>query len=529
MSETTELVKLCQSFDQLAMADRKDYSKLNKKVESIRSYMKDMMNHHMVLIGKNEYESAINSKEKLTDENKKLTNEMNKLTNEVEHLKNELKEKNDILIKLDKITTKIQKIGNMFIKKIELIVHMRKTLVELIPNCECVFNGSYVRQLFELPRAMSELFSSPGYGNSIGRDLDMYLFSTRPCDLDIERIKHSIERMDSFIKLQKMIPNTISVPKFGDYKLIDITNSTLEKISNLDGPGKKKLLNIPHYLFIFADSNNVNLTVDVLGWKPESDDLWPQYDFNINSISLTKNGFTVDSINDFDNIIFNIINKEACCEIDLQKLHNVISEVKTRVQKFPNLNQLSFFLINRIKIMSCGYTMKCSNYDIPSLQIITSEPCTITSVEAPYIAIDLECGHTISIMAYVGIISDISEYTEALVCPFCRNNLRIKFLDDPAKQIIHWMPELPKIRADADNEDGTIIEHVDEIPLFSNESMQYISELANRKPLAHIASANGFDDLSEISDDESIENFPLRRTTRRPVNTSASIGTVHTS
>lgn len=519
MSGTTELVKLCQSFDQLAMADKKDYSKLNKKAESIRTYVKDMLNHQMVLIGKNEYDSAINAKEKLTSENEKLMDEN-------EHLKNELKEKNEALIKLDKITTKIQKIGSMFIKKIELIVHMRKTLIELMPNCECVFNGSYVRQLFEIPRAMSELFSSPGYGNSVGRDLDMYLFSTKPSDLDIKQIKHSIERIDSFIKLQKMIPDTINVPKFGDYRLIDITNSTLEKISYTDGPGKKKLLNIPHYLFIFADSNNVNLTVDVLGWKPQADDLWPQYDFNINSVSFTKNGFLGDPANDFDNIIYNIINKEACCEIDLQKLHNVIGEVKTRIQKFPSLNQLSFFLINRIKIMSCGYTMKCSNYKIPSLQIITSEPCTITSVEAPYIVIDLECGHSISIMAYVGIISDVSEYTEALVCPFCRKDLRINFLDNSAKQIMNWMPELPKM-ANAVHEDVTFVEHVDEISLFSDESKKYIFELANRNISGNIAS-NDLDDLSD-TDDESIDNFPLRRTTRRQINTNASIGAIHSS
>jgi hypothetical protein len=71
------------------------------------------------------------------------------------------------------------------------------------------------------------------------------------------------------------------------------------------------------------------------------------------------------------------------------------------------------------------------NYSIkgcyPLLSNEKFEDCPITAIEPPYINLMLECNHKLSIEAYKGIIFSKYDNSESIRCPYCRNDLKLKF------------------------------------------------------------------------------------------------------
>ena len=67
--------------------------------------------------------------------------------------------------------------------------------------------------------------------------------------------------------------------------------------------------------------------------------------------------------------------------------------------------------------------------------------CPITALHPPYHVFELKCGHSISTMAYSGIIATPNHFSEAVRCPQCRQNLEIKFATHPVTR-----PEMKGIK-----------------------------------------------------------------------------------
>jgi hypothetical protein len=397
----------------------------------------------------------------------KINKLLNQLLDKEIELKNAQIKINELetqLLDKEKIINKSVNIGKDFVNKLICIISLRKTFKQLL-GINFIISGSFIRQIFELPVALSESFITSGYGNPIGHDIDIFLTEFQNIKL-IEKIREKIKEMNNFIKYNKLSPSVFPPIKFGEYELIEITDSTLKEMSPNEMMGKIKLLNIPHYIFKLKDDNNNLITIDILGWKPESDILWPNTDFNVNSLFLTNTGIIS---NDFDDILYNIINKEAKCLINLKILHDALIEVKPKSEKRNRLNQIIYFLTNRIKIIGVGYNIWGNN--IPDIFIEYNESCLISELSPPFLSINLLCNHNISIMTFIGIINEINDFTEAISCPFCRKSILMKFKNISAKEILFWTPNKIEVKNEPIN---VTVPKLDEKQIFSNESKEFI-------------------------------------------------------
>ena len=68
---------------------------------------------------------------------------------------------------------------------------------------------------------------------------------------------------------------------------------------------------------------------------------------------------------------------------------------------------------------------------LPCWRMEYNNECPVTAVPPPYHVLELKCGHSISMVAYRGIIITPSDFSESLRCPYCRENLQIKFINVP--------------------------------------------------------------------------------------------------
>jgi hypothetical protein len=456
-----ELMMICNEFTQQYKHNQRDYKEMNEIINKLSKVINQYQEKKVVVLPNDEYKKTLTEKEKIIQEN-------NKMEHEINNLKMELLSKNNKL-------NNIQKIGKNFTKKIDCILSLRKTFGEMF-STKGIVGGSFIRQLFEISFSLSELFETNGYANCIGRDIDIYIYQDDwdCCENKKNNIINKIKDLNNFIKFHRYSPQIFPPIKFGEYELCDITDSTIYEVESTDSIGKKKLIGIPHYLFVLKDSNNIQLTIDILAWIPKSDIYYTDADFDINKIQLMDDGIYCRN---FDEILYHIMKKEASCLVNLELLHDSLKQITLRTNKLPSLNQLIFFMTNRIKIISTGYKF-CSENTIPEIYIEKKEICGITCVSPPYISLKLVCNHTLSIMAFVGLINEQSEYTESLRCPYCRSDLLLNFIINKPTNIISWKPFEPPIEK---NNENFVIEKVDEIPLYSTESKEYIKNIINKK------------------------------------------------
>ena len=413
---------------------------------------------------------------------------INSLTQQIIYLEKKIKEQ-------DEYKNKINKIGSNFVDKFNCILSIRKTFKELISDSNVLIGGSLIRQLFELPVALSEDFKVAGYGNPIGRDIDIYLYENQQTNK--LKIESQIKELNTFLGFHRTAPSVYPPIKFGNYELVGITDSTIYDVEEYDIIGKRRLINIPHYLFILKDKDNKQITIDILGWKPYNDSQWPTTDFDVNKLQLTEYGIVSSKQFEFDTILHHIINKEAVSKVDTNKLHNVIALSVPKKQKLSQLNQFIFFMTNRLKICGVGYQI--FGEKIPDIYIEKEDACNITNIDPPYIVMNLVCGHKISIMAFVGIINTENDYSEAIKCSYCREQLLVKFIDKEACDIVSWTPpeiELEPIELSVDK--------VEEINMFSNESREYMSSILLKK-------TNMIDQLPSVPPSRTSTPVPFHR------------------
>ena len=481
-----ELIKSFTLFQEKISREGYNIKNINKQMKTYMFQFSDILSKYQKH-DINEISTYIEKQQELEDELCNARKKINQL--EIE------------LLDSRSIIDKSVKIGKDFVNKIKCVLSLRKTFKELLDTSGFI-GGSLIRQLFELPVALSESFSTMGFGDPIGRDIDIYLYKCRyDCDVPFfsSKLQEKIKEMNNFIKFHKLSPHTFPAIKFGDYELVEITDSTLTELSDDDMIGKKKLYNIPHYLFILKDSANFQITIDVLGWKTESDFYWPNCDFDVNKLFISDSGINTPD-DDFDDVINQIINKETKCIVELKLLHDTLSDILPKSEKRSKLNQLVFFLTNRMKIIGTGYKI-CGN-NIPKIFIEEKEYCNISDMPPPYLSINLVCNHNISLMTFVGIINELNQYTEAIRCPYCRDSILMKFDNIEATEVISWIPTEQHIEVIP-----LTVQKSNEISLFSAESKEYITNILLKRqqlipdplPLPTVRVLRGVDTIARTS------------------------------
>jgi len=286
-------------------------------------------------------------------------------------------------------------------------------------NDESHLSGSFFRKVFEFVFLTQDIQHNEWIANLENSDLN-FLFSnyTRPD----HNITEKFFNFDYYLK-DLLMKEESSRPLFAGYKLIKV-----EKIKIL--PVDMSNCQIPSIRITFKKNTEI-LRITINERRPGNGQ-----DFTVNLIHLSnKNLFIPSEAAAVDNnilkILENICNKEVRCVLRPDKFQELAFRsdgpyVLDRSQKVKYLNELYWLISHRlIKIMENNYVLVGKQ---PIMYVEPKEDCSITGCKAPYPCVTLNCNHNISIMAYKGLISvQPHESTEAIKCPFCRENLLIKF------------------------------------------------------------------------------------------------------
>jgi hypothetical protein len=180
---------------------------------------------------------------------------------------------------------------------------------------------------------------------------------------------------------------------------------------------------------------------------------------------------------------------------------------KSRDQKVTILNQIIWFMMNRLKILTLGYNEIYSDIGFFDYEIEKEKICELSGNEPPYISIKLECGHNISLMGLAGIINiRSSEWTESLKCPLCRRDINIVLCDKkPEKIKIPVQPTRELVELDKYETNGK---------LCSEENIEYINYLIKNHSLPVTPKPSRTIEITSAWDDLPLTQFappPVRR------------------
>ena len=164
------------------------------------------------------------------------------------------------------------------------------------------------------------------------------------------------------------------------------------------------------------------MTISIQCWYQESQ--FPLH--SVNNFVLNHQGIHCSGNTDFLTLLFEVANRKfhLGLNIELQQMAAFPHIPIPSAQKYVFLKQIFDALsIPFIKLLDREY----DPYGIlPVWSIEQKEDCPITGCKPPYPQFELQCGHTISLMSYKGLIFNHLQDTEAIRCPFCRHDLKLK-------------------------------------------------------------------------------------------------------
>jgi len=393
---------------------------------------------------------------------------------------------------------KAQKVGKAFVDRFTIFMVLWNNLMTIFKDQNITLdgglNGSFIRQFFEFPYAIAEQFQEDGYGNPIGHDIDIILMGENSCTYSrglSDSIKDvfvkTMKKYQEYVNFSLINPELIKPIVIADKKLVQVADVTIRStdIKDSDPVGRKVLKDIPHFVLKFMDNTDKSIfEVDIMTHKPKNIDGWNNCDFNVNSCLLNQYGVTTkDKFDGFLDILNSVKNKEAICVIDFEKLNENATRIGVfRDEKVPYHMQIAWMLNNRFKILNVGYKTITSERKMVNYSIMDHEDCIITGCKPPYYNIQLNCGHEISLMSYIGIIEDSRfESSEAIRCPMCRENLAIDLVNSPPKVIEEI--KLTNVTAILNDKlDDCKLEEKEERRIISQDSEEYIREMISKKP-----------------------------------------------
>lgn len=372
--------------------------------------------------------------------------EIENLRIENKKLHEELKEyRSHGLLKKDAQIDLLQDIGIDFVDKMRICRDISKFLIFQTNNqFTGGISGSLIRQLFELPYLLSDLYQEmtykSGFGNPINHDVDIIVF---------DAIDNPITAAKRVTNIMEQINKHIDKITFGNYIVKEIVDVTIYEILPSDAQGRKNLLNIPHYQMKLVkkpvdslfEENHTNITidlstdvhtpcsiiVDIIGWRPTQesyvykstaefiDESWPGHDFSVNTMTLTPQGIKLPPRQSLFDILHDIEKHQAKCLIPLSDIHKKMVIEKNPEKKMSYLQQLIFFLGTRTKILQYGYQ-----------KIIGDVPLMNINKDTKEFYVMLDCGHEIS---YTSLTNDVSKYFN-YKCSKCHRLFKIKFVNN---------------------------------------------------------------------------------------------------
>lgn len=363
-------------------------------------------------------------------------------------------------------------------EKFECLISFIKFIEINIPSSSTKIYGSFVRQMFE--KMFLSSYDDSGYGDSENHDVDCTVFESKE---KYEESKKEFNNVIDTFEVMEKLDFSASI-KFGNFYLVKISDITmnlsnndverLERLrKNLDSyiisynartnnpinitdtilPSrnmmrtrlqinklaqniKEKFNNVPHFNIIMKNpSNNKYVIIDMFGFPIKENEYNIQDDINVNTLCITRDGINCKS--DFLTTIRSIYKRKGITCIDIVKMKkNLENKSLIFSEKTKIYNQLVNFIGFRTKILASGYSEISSENEICDMYVEHNEICPITSAKPPYMCMNLQCGHSLSIMALAGIANiRKSDYTEEISCPLCRSKLIPKMLEKQPEHI----------------------------------------------------------------------------------------------
>ena len=348
-----------------------------------------------------------------------------------------------------------------------IAIYSFKTFCEKVLNNITTFKiyGSFTRQLFE--KAFIWTFDDTGYGSTENHDVDISVFAieeeytqndqmfwyliqtlelmrnisesdenfTKMCLFNNYHIKQiinlSIFNDDDLNRIKFLQQRKESFETSTDPYMLEYAGVLQNKIDIIQNTIRNKFIGIPHFnIILYNPLNNTHILIDLLGYpvthkreNNKEEHKEEHRDININTIEIKGNTLTADS--DFMEILRCIIERNGICRINFEAMVKKLEEeALIHSEKSIIYNNIINFITTRTKILSLGYNNIYSNNLLCKFEIEKEEDCEITNLQAPYIKINLKCGHSFSVMALSGITTiKTSDYSEAVQCPMCREKL----------------------------------------------------------------------------------------------------------
>jgi hypothetical protein len=352
------------------------------------------------------------SKEKQIEQLKKEKMELIIENNKLQMLYNELLNQNS--------TNKNKAIQyDRIVNRQTLLKNRIMFCISFLQTCgpySCIY-GSMIRKIFELFFHLNQFEANDTKAECLNSDINV-LFN---CHNSPDKIKVASEFYNLMHSLEvsritsEKVNSGVDTPTFANYKLTGINTST-SFVSNGECIPRAKL---------FFIHNTDSICIDIIAWRYKE-----IVDLSINSYVLNYNGIQPLLEYNFLNYLENIYFEETKYLFRPDLLQNLAYPPNTslpRNEKLIHLSKMYDLISNRLlKVLPSNY--KIIKYN--PIKIEYKEDCTITGCKAPYPIVNLTCGHTLSIMAYKGILFKTNDIdTQSLRCPLCREDLKIKFDD----------------------------------------------------------------------------------------------------
>jgi hypothetical protein len=334
------------------------------------------------------------------------------------NINNLITENNKLKNENNKLTYKLNKKQIVYDRMIRLNSRFNLT-VSLLKSfgCYSMAYGSFIRKCFESLTLINRMKNTNLIGETKYSDINI-IFDSMFFNNDKLIISNYFSNFFYNLDIHRILNN--------NHKLI-FSNYSLKKIEHfLVNNGNSEI--IPKVTLYFKSQYDY-CCINVLAWKIKH-----YNDFSINSICLTSNGFgTIPTrelplSNRFLNILQDISFQKVKFIQNLKDLQDMAfpkyGESLLRVDKCIYLKKIYDIICNRY------LNIHMSDYILTStfIQFEQNEDCCITGCKPAYPKIKLICSHSISLMAYKGLIYNTDDTdSQAIRCPFCRHDLKIDF------------------------------------------------------------------------------------------------------
>lgn len=341
-----------------------------------------------------------------------------KQTNKI--LKQKYTESQKKTIKYDRVKTRI----NTCVDRLLFCI----SFLQYLGAMSCVY-GSLVRKWIECTLHFNKIDSTNTIGDVSTSNINILL-----------HYSHIVNKMSVSSQFYNLLHEMNTLRIYAEQKYRGIQTPTIYKYKFIGiqyTPFKTdEGETIPKANLYFSYGTDF-LTVELLAWKPDN-----YVDFTINNFMLTQNGL--------QSILHHGSFFKYIEHIHFQQTDYIQRIDLLQYQAFPagvsllRKDKLTYLTKVYELISHCYLKIYASDYKLIKflcIQIEQKDECVITGCKPPYPTVLLVCGHSISLMAYKGILFSTPDTdTQSIRCPMCRNDLKIQFKQQILERSLQYYP-----------------------------------------------------------------------------------------